>query len=79
MATASVVQYIHDVLQVCGIYELIACTCLINNKGFNSLKDFGVMKGFTDVLEIATRMASRSMVTSVKLGMVQIKGRQDLA
>ena len=37
------VQEIRDALQVCDISELIPCTCLIDNKGFNYLEDFGVM------------------------------------
>ena len=71
-------QEIHDVLQVCGISECVACTRLIDNEGFNSREDFGVMDGDTDMLEMAKRLDSRAVATRVNLGMVQIKGLRAL-
>ena len=79
MASAAVVQEIHNVLQVCGISKLIACIRLIDNKGFNSLKDFGVMDRDMDMLDMANRLDSISVATRVNLGMVQSKGFKRLS
>ena len=53
MAAAAVaIKEIHYVLQFWGIPERVACTRLIDNEGFNSLKDFGVMDGDKDVQDM---------------------------
>lgn len=52
---------------------------MIDNEGFKSLNDFGVMDGETDVLEMAKHLAGRSVATRVNLRMAQIKGIQALA
>ena len=62
----------------CGISKRVACTRLIDNKGFNSLKYFGVIGGDMDVLEREKRLASTAFVTRVNLGTVQIKRLQAL-
>ena len=49
-AAAAELQKINDVLQVCGISKCVAHTWFIDNEGFNSLEDFGVMGRDTDVL-----------------------------
>ena len=77
-ATAEVLHKIHVVLQMCGIFKRVTCTRLIYNEGFNSLKDFGVIDGDTNVLEMAKCPASRAIATRVDLGAVQIKGLQYL-
>ena len=46
----------YDVLKVCIIYTLIACTCLIKNEWFNSLKDFGILDGDTDMWDMAKHL-----------------------
>ena len=74
MAAASVVQEIHNVLQVCGISELVTHMRLKDNKGFNSFKDFGVINRDTDVLKMSNFLASRNVATRVNLGAVKIKG-----
>ena len=78
MAAASVVQEIHNVLQVCGISELVTHMRLKDNKGFNSFKYFGVINRDTDVLKMSNFLASRNVTTRVNLGAVKIKGLQDL-
>ena len=65
-------------MQVCGISERVARTWLINNEGFNSLDDFGLMDGYMDVLEMAKNLASRAVVTCLNLRRVQTKGLQDI-
>ena len=55
---------------MCSIHGRVACTRLIDNKGFNSLKGFGVMDGGTGVLDMDKRLDSREVVTIMKLGMV---------
>ena len=77
-AAAAALQEVHDVLQVCNIYKRVSITGLIDNKGFNSIKDFGVMDGDTDVLEMPNYIASGSVATCVNLGTVQIKGLQNI-
>ena len=54
-----------------GISECVAFTWLIYNKGFNSLKDFGVMDRDTDVLDMAKRLGGRFFTTRVNLGRVK--------
>ena len=78
MEAAAAIREIHNVLQLCGISKLVACTCLINNKGFNYVKDFGVMDGDTDMLEMENILASRAVTNHVNLRTVQIKGLQVL-
>ena len=75
---AAAVQEIQNVLPVCGISALIYHSRLIYNKGFNSLKYFGVMDGGTDVLDMVKRLVGRSVVTCMNLEMFQIKGLQAL-
>ena len=77
-AAAAALHEVHDVLQVCNIYKRVSITGLIDNKGFNSIKDFGVMDGDTDVLEMPNYIASGSVATCVNLGTVQIKGLQNI-
>ena len=50
VAAAAALQEIHDVLQVCGISGCVAFTRLIDIERFNSLNDFSVVDGYTDVL-----------------------------
>ena len=76
--SASVLQEIHDVLQVCGISKPVACTQLIYIEGFNSLDNFGLMDRETDFLETANCLASRDVATCMNLGKVQIEGIQAL-
>ena len=65
-------------MQVCGISERFSCTRLTDNEEFNSHKEFGVVDGDMNVLEMVNLLASRAVTTSVKLGTVQIKGLQAL-
>ena len=78
MESSAVLQEIQYVLQVCGIFECIAHTRLIDNKGFNSLEDFNVMDGDMEVLDMAKSLVSRAVTTRMNLGTVQIKGLQYL-
>ena len=51
-AAAEVLQEIHNFFQVCDISKRVACKRLIDNEGFNSLKDFVAMDGGADVLDM---------------------------
>ena len=64
-AAAAALHKIRDVLQVYDISKCVARTWLIDNKGFKSLEDFGVMDGETDVLEMEKCLAIRSVTTCV--------------
>ena len=77
-AAATVLQEIHNILQVCGIFKHVAFTRFIYNEVFNSLEDFGVMDRDTDVLDIAKYLASRAVTTRVNLWTFQIKRLQAL-
>ena len=50
---------------------------MIDNEGFNSLKDFGVMDGDKDVQDMEKRLVSRAVATCMDLGTVKIQGIQD--
>ena len=78
MLLVEALQETHNVMQVCEIYKRIACTQLIDNKGFNSLNNFCVIDGDGNILDIAKCLATRAAATLTNLGMVQIKGFQDL-
>jgi hypothetical protein len=43
---------IHAVLTVCGFMDVGTHTWIINNEGFQSLMDFGVLDDDKDVLEM---------------------------
>ena len=78
MAASAALQEIYNVLQVCVISKRLVFTQLIDNKGFNLLKDFGVIDVDTYMLDMEKRLASRSITTPVNFGMVKIKGLQDI-
>jgi hypothetical protein len=49
---------IHAVLTVCGFMDVATCTRIINNEGFQSLADFGVLHDDKNVLEMAKHLGS---------------------
>ena len=70
---------IQMVLTVCGIGPQATLTLIMDNEGFIDLADLGVMEGDKDVLEMAKRMANRTVNDGrVVLGTVQIKRLQAL-
>lgn len=70
---------IQETLTVCGIGPQAVRDQMIENEGFLSLADLGVMEGDKDVLEMSKRMASRTVQDGrVTLGTVQIKRLQAL-
>ena len=75
---SAALKEIHNVFQVCGIYELVARTWLIDIEVFNLIEHFGVMDRDTYMLEMANSLASRVVATCMNLVTVQIKGLQDL-
>ena len=77
-AAAAELHEIHDVLKVFGISKRVAHTRLIDNKRFNSLKDFGVMDGETGVMDMVKLLDSMAVANCANLGTVQIKGLQYL-
>ena len=64
-SAAEALQEIHNVLLLWGISERVTCTRFIGNEGFNSIEDFSVMDGYTDVQEVEKRLSSRSVYTHV--------------
>lgn len=70
---------LNTVLTTCGIAEAATRTNLINNEGFTSIADLGVMEGDTDVTEMAKRLATRTQGEGrINLGTVVIKRLQAL-
>ena len=76
---ADPLAHVRAVLAVCGIADGATQNRVINNEGFTSLDDFGIMETDSDVADMAKRLAARSPAnTRVNLGTVQIKKIQAL-
>ena len=68
---------VHDVLAICGIASLVSRQIFITVEGLSSIDAFATLDGDTDVIEMAKRMASRT-VNRVIIGTMQIKRIQAL-
>ena len=49
------------VLAICGVHDPVTRGNIIAREGFQTLEDLGIMEGDKDVIEMAKRMASRSL------------------
>jgi hypothetical protein len=67
------------VFKMCGVTDVVTRTNIINQEGFTTIEDLGVLKNDSDVSDMAKRMASRMLVEGrVQLGTVGIKRVQTL-
>lgn len=70
---------LHAVLMTCGIAVEGTRNTIIENEGFTSIEDLGIMEGDKDVLEMAKHLAMRTQGEGrVNLGTVVIKRLQAL-
>jgi len=76
---AEVHQDIHAALTVCNFNDAGIRNRIINNKGFQSLADFGILDSDKDVLEMVKRLGSRTEAAGrVFVGTIQVKKLQAL-
>jgi hypothetical protein len=69
---------IHAVLAICGFANVVDHTSIINNEGFQSIVDFGVLED-KDVFEMVKRLGNRTVVAGrVNVGAIQVKKLQAL-
>jgi hypothetical protein len=69
---------IHAVLAICGFANVVDHTSIINNEGFQSIVDFGVLED-KDVFEMVKRLGNRMVVAGrVNVGAIQVKKLQAL-
>jgi hypothetical protein len=62
------------VLKVCHVMDLATCTNIINQEGFMSVEDLGILGTDSDVLDMAKRLVSRAQAEGkVYLGTVVAK------
>ena len=67
------------VLTICGTRDAAVRMRIIQNEGLRSLNDFGILETDTDIVDMAKRMASRTVNEGrVNLGTIQIKNIQAL-
>ena len=69
---------LNDVLTRCGVNVAAQRTRIINNEGFTTVADFGMLEGDADVAEMAKRLASRPAANRVNLGTIVLKRIQAL-
>ena len=69
---------IHAVLAICGFANVMDRTSIINNEGFQSIADFGVLED-KDVFEMVKRLGNRTVAAGrVNVGAIQVKKLQAL-
>jgi hypothetical protein len=69
---------IHAVLAICGFANVVDCTSIINNEGFQSIADFGILED-KDVFEMVKHLGNRTVVAGrVNVGAIQVKKLQAL-
>jgi hypothetical protein len=60
-------------LIVCGFSNVVDCTSIINNEGFQLIVDFGVLKD-KDMFEMVKPLSNGMVATGcVKVGAIQVK------
>ena len=70
---------VHLVFKVCGIVDAAMRTNIINQEGFATIEDLGILETDMDVSNMAKRMASRKQVKGrVLLETVVVKHLQML-
>ena len=76
---ADPIAQLNLVFEVCGIIDAAMRTNIINQEGFATIEDLGVLETDTDVLDMAKRMALRMQAEGrVLLGTVVVKRLQML-
>jgi hypothetical protein len=69
---------IHAVLVICGFANVMDRTSIINNEGFQSIADFGVLED-KDVFEMVKCLGNRMVAAGrVNVGVIQVKKIQAL-
>jgi hypothetical protein len=69
---------IHAVLAICGFANVVDCTLIINNEGFQSIADFGILED-NDVFEMAEHLGNCMVAAGcVNVGAIQVKKLQAL-
>jgi hypothetical protein len=69
---------IHAVLAICGFANVMDRTSIINNEGFQSIADFGVLED-KDVFKMVKRLGNRTVAAGrVNVGAIQVKKLQAL-
>ena len=67
-AAAAAQVDVHAVLTVCGITNPQERQRVIQNEGFHTIADIGMMDGDSDVVDMAKRLAGRPAAARVSLG-----------
>jgi hypothetical protein len=69
---------IHAVLAICGFANVVDCMSIINNEGFQSIADFGILED-KNVFEMVKRLGNRTVAAGrVNVGAIQVKKLQAL-
>jgi hypothetical protein len=69
---------IHAVLVICGFANVMDHTSIINNEGFQSIVDFGILED-KDVFEMVKHLDNRTVAAGhVNVGAIQVKKLQAL-
>jgi hypothetical protein len=69
---------IHAVLAVFGFANVMDCTSIINNEGFQSIADFGILED-KDVFKMVKHLSNRTVAAGhVNAGAIQVKKLQAL-
>jgi hypothetical protein len=69
---------IHTVLTVCGFANVVDCTSIINNAGFQLIADFGILED-KDMFEMVKCLGSHTVAAGhVNIGAIQVKKLQAL-
>jgi hypothetical protein len=71
---------IHAVLAICGFANVVDHVLIVNNEGFQSIVDFGMLED-KDMFEMVKRLGNRMVAagrTHVNVGAIQVKKLQAL-
>jgi hypothetical protein len=69
---------IHAVLVICGFANIMDHMSIINNEGFQSIADFGILED-KDVFEMVKHLGNRTVAAGrVNVGAIQVKKLQAL-
>jgi hypothetical protein len=69
---------IHSVLAICGFANVVDCMLIINNEGFQSIADFGILED-KDVFEMVKRLGNCMVAARHgNVGAIQVKKLQAL-
>jgi hypothetical protein len=69
---------IHAVLAIFGFANVVDCTSIINNEGFQSIADFGILED-KDVFEMVKCLGNHTVAAGrVNVGAIQVKKLQAL-